>query len=265
MFGLALLAAVPVQDGSRLVRLEPVFSHSVLAPGEVGRAGVRLKVESGWHIYWVNPGETGLPTEVSWPRHPDLRLGSLIYPFPKVLASQGLTAFGYEGEAVLLSRVQAAAGTGTTGKALGRAKVRWLVCREACLPGSGTVDFAIRKGPRSAPTEAAGLLRGLDLAFQSRLPGGAAATRQGSLILLAAKPGAWAQGEGDAEFIPGPDQAAAYAPRQRVQARQGTVTLSLPLNEFSPRRPGEVSGVLVLTFSGGTRRFVVPATPIPNP
>lgn len=265
MFGLAVMAAVPLQDGSQLVRLEPLVSHTVLAPGEVGRVGVRLRVEPGWHIYWINPGETGLPTEVAWPRHPELRVGSLIYPFPQVLASQGLTAFGYEGEAVVLSRVQATPGAVRGGKPLGRTKVSWLVCKEACLPGSGTVDIALRKGPRSVPAPEAGLLRGLDQAYQSRVPGGVRALRQGSAIRIEAKPGPWAQGDGEAEFIPGPDQAAAYAPRQKVQSRQGSVSLSLPLNEFSPRGAERLSGVLVLTFSGGTRRFAIPATPIQNP
>ncbi|TVQ70845.1 MAG: hypothetical protein EA363_07065, partial [Balneolaceae bacterium] len=34
--------------------------------------GVDMKIKEGWHIYWRNPGDSGLPTTISWNAHPDL-------------------------------------------------------------------------------------------------------------------------------------------------------------------------------------------------
>ena len=28
--------------------------------------GIKFDIEPGWHIYWKNPGDSGLPAEVEW-------------------------------------------------------------------------------------------------------------------------------------------------------------------------------------------------------
>ena len=33
-------------------------------PGDTVLAGVRLRMAEGWHTYWQNAGESGIPTEI---------------------------------------------------------------------------------------------------------------------------------------------------------------------------------------------------------
>ena len=35
-------------------------------PGDTVVVGVQLKMESGWHTYWKNPGAAGQATEIKW-------------------------------------------------------------------------------------------------------------------------------------------------------------------------------------------------------
>ena len=28
--------------------------------------GIKFEIEPGWHIYWKNPGDSGLPAEIEW-------------------------------------------------------------------------------------------------------------------------------------------------------------------------------------------------------
>ena len=35
-------------------------------PGETIFAGVRLRMDKGWHTYWRNGGDAGKPTEIEW-------------------------------------------------------------------------------------------------------------------------------------------------------------------------------------------------------
>ncbi len=35
-------------------------------PGQPFRLGLRFRLSPGWHIYWRNPGDSGLPPEISF-------------------------------------------------------------------------------------------------------------------------------------------------------------------------------------------------------
>src|SRR5271156_6212150 len=37
-----------------------------IVPGRPLQVALRQKIESGWHTYWSNPGESGLPTTIDW-------------------------------------------------------------------------------------------------------------------------------------------------------------------------------------------------------
>jgi DsbC/DsbD-like thiol-disulfide interchange protein len=35
-------------------------------PGRPLRLALRQQIEAGWHTYWLNPGDSGLPTTIEW-------------------------------------------------------------------------------------------------------------------------------------------------------------------------------------------------------
>ncbi|MCH8241155.1 MAG: thiol:disulfide interchange protein, partial [Planctomycetes bacterium] len=43
-----------------------VSSVEALVPGQPFEVGIRFKLSPGWHIYWQNSGDSGLPPRVEW-------------------------------------------------------------------------------------------------------------------------------------------------------------------------------------------------------
>jgi len=65
LFGRAsIVVAEPVQTGH--VTAELVAEQDALVPGTTATVALRLAIEPGWHTYWRNPGESGLPTTLGW-------------------------------------------------------------------------------------------------------------------------------------------------------------------------------------------------------
>ena len=104
--------------------------------------GLRFQLDPGWHIYWTNPGDSGEPPKVTWHLPSGFQAGDLQFPAPHRIADHGLTDYGYEGEAVLLSKLTVPAG-GTSNKLEIAADVRYLVCREVCIPAKDHVSLNV--------------------------------------------------------------------------------------------------------------------------
>ena len=119
------------QDGSILVRPSLfVTSTDLTDPFDVG---LRFEIEPEWYLYWINPGDAGLPLEVKWNLPEGWMAGPLRFPTPEKIVKGGVTAFGYHNELVVLCRITPR--QGPRSHAALRADLDWLVCRESCLPG----------------------------------------------------------------------------------------------------------------------------------
>src|SRR5690348_10532191 len=144
---------------------KPQHAHIslVAAPHNSGShwIGLRFQLDPGWHIYWINPGDSGEPPKVTWHLPSGFQAGDLQFPAPHRIADHGLTDFGYESEALLLSKLTVPADA-TSNKPEIAADVRYLVCREVCVPAKDHVSlsFTDRKAGNASLLEAA----------QARLP-----------------------------------------------------------------------------------------------
>ncbi|MCK6507716.1 hypothetical protein L6R53_30845 [Myxococcota bacterium] len=134
-----------------LVTATLLSSHAAVSPGQELWLGLRLEVAPGWHVYWDNPGDSGLPTTVEVAA-PGLRVGPVRWPAPALLAAPGgLWNQGYEGEVTLLLPAwveDEAQELQVTGEA------RWLACRaDQCIPGQAALALRLPAGA-AAPTGA---------------------------------------------------------------------------------------------------------------
>ena len=48
------------------VRAELLADVAAVKPGEPFWVGLRQTIRPKWHTYWKNPGDSGLPTEITW-------------------------------------------------------------------------------------------------------------------------------------------------------------------------------------------------------
>ena len=122
-----------------------VVNKSDLAQADATARGLRLALDPGWHTYWRDPGDAGLPTTLQFTLPPGVHVGALQWPKPRVFKAAGdLTCYGYEGKALLLAAITVDPGYSAESLAL-RAKATWLVCKDICQPGKADVILVLHR------------------------------------------------------------------------------------------------------------------------
>jgi thiol:disulfide interchange protein/DsbC/DsbD-like thiol-disulfide interchange protein len=159
----ASLSAAGAQGLSQGLRTPPdlVRSSLVAESTSVGGAqpftlAVRMQVKPGWHVYWRNPGDSGLPPEVTWTLPAGFNAGAIRWPAPDRIPIATLMNYGYEGEVVLLVPVTPPPSLDPADPVRIRAKLTYLVCETECVPGSADLALTLPVGePRPDPEQAA--------------------------------------------------------------------------------------------------------------
>jgi len=130
-----LAAAEPAQVSARLV----TDAHR-LEPGGSLVLGVLLEMAPGWHVYWKNPGDSGLATDVQLGMPPGFSAGPVRWPLPIEFAQPGdLTGYGYEDWVLLASEVRVPDRL-PQGSLRVTASVSWLACKDVCVLGSAELE-----------------------------------------------------------------------------------------------------------------------------
>ncbi|MGA3345155.1 MAG: thioredoxin family protein [Terracidiphilus sp.] len=140
--GLPAWAASSSADAPH-VHVQLVFRKAELHPGGGDHGGIYFKLEPGWHVYWKNPGDAGLPPHIQWTLPEGVTAGPLQFTAPKRLPLGPLMDFGYEDEVLYPFRLELARSV-KPGTVVLHAKVDWLVCRASCIPGKAELEITQR-------------------------------------------------------------------------------------------------------------------------
>ena len=103
-------------------------------------AGVTFTIPEHWHIYWQNPGDSGIPTTLAWTLPAGFSAGEIAWPAPQRLETSGLVSYGYSDRVTLPVPIHAAP-DGLHGDLAVTAK--WLVCRDICVPESAQLTATL--------------------------------------------------------------------------------------------------------------------------
>lgn len=114
--------------------LELVAENQWIAAGHPLNLGLHFQLEKGWHIYWINPGDSGEPPRVKWQLPAGLTAGAMEWPAPRRLGTSNIVDFGYEDAVTLVVPLRAASSLPAEQPARLGAEVTVLVCREMCIP-----------------------------------------------------------------------------------------------------------------------------------
>ncbi len=135
-----------------LVKAESLASVSTIKPGEPFKVGVRFKIEPHWHIYWINPGESGQATTVEWKFPEGYRVSRLEYPVPVNFPQPGdVKGYGYLDEVMLMATVTPPAGAKPGAEVPFTIKANWLVCSDVCIPGKAAMSGKLTVGDAATP------------------------------------------------------------------------------------------------------------------
>ena len=141
LFALMLWPALAEARG-----IEPQLVAEGPAPagGEVELA-IRMIPATGWHGYWRNPGDAGLPMDVKWQLPKGFVAGPLRYPVPGRLEIADLMNYVYERDYAVLVRLKVPADA--TGTIPIRADAHWLACTDKiCVPEQGELALDLPVG-----------------------------------------------------------------------------------------------------------------------
>ncbi|RYZ63482.1 MAG: protein-disulfide reductase, partial [Proteobacteria bacterium] len=110
-----------------------ISEREAVSPGEMMKLGIYFQIKPEWHIYWKNPGDSGLPPRVEMSSDPEgSEFSDLIFPRPERIPFKTQMNFGYEREALLFIdwKVPESATPGSSITV--DAKLKWLICKEEC-------------------------------------------------------------------------------------------------------------------------------------
>lgn len=120
-----------------------ISGGAAIQPGQPTTVGVRIALDAGWHTYWTNGGDAGLPMSVSWKLPRGVTAGPLQFPTPRLLPQGPLMSYGYEDQLIALVEITADAAAVRSGPIVLSAAADWLTCSNMCLPSSATASVAI--------------------------------------------------------------------------------------------------------------------------
>jgi thiol:disulfide interchange protein DsbD len=265
---LLLIAAVTARSAPTATAEQLMVQLAVppaqIYPGQRFLAGLYFKLEPGWHVYWLNAGDSGQPPSLKWHLPAAISAGALQFPAPRRLPLGPLMDYGYENEVLFPIPLQVGKdfSPGSSRISLS-ATVKWLVCREVCIPGSAELSVE-RAALNSAPavptaTQDARLLARFEHTVPAGLPAGNTAhiASDARHLVLSVTTG---RRERTAQFFPADQNLVANAAPQIARPLPDGVQLTMVKDENLIVAPKELRGVIVLDAD---RAYEIRATPGP--
>ena len=260
--------AEPVQADH--VSVELIAENTSFAPGGENWVGLRIAPEQGWHVYWRNPGDTGLPTSLSWILPTGIEAGDPQWPYPQLEVTGDIVNYGYERETLLPVALKIPADFSAATTLNLQAKARWLVCKDICIPGSADLSLAWPATAAGQVPQADPHWRELFASARAALPQPAPAdwklqfaAHGGDFSLSVA--GAQFSADGGIAFFPYSNTLVRHSAPQRVANRlqqgQSTLRLSQALSTNFVKAPSEVEGVLVVHDGDAVKAWEIRAKP----
>jgi thiol:disulfide interchange protein DsbD len=196
--------------------------------------GVELRIQTGWHVYWKNPGDAGSPPVVAWTLPAGWHAGAIAWPVPQRIEVPPLTGFGYENRVVLPVLLTTSASAGVV-----RGRAEWVVCKLECVSeqdsvmlklgdaASADVALSIAALPVDIPTGFAARVFGADSGF-------ALAARTGQRIDLAS-----------VDFFPADAGTLEHSAKIEPALNDGVLTIRMVRSRYATRTPDRLRGLLV--------------------
>ncbi len=233
--------------------------------------GLRMQMDPQWHVYWKNPGDSGLPPTIKWELPSFLEAGPIEWPSPQKISQPPLMSYGYENDLFLLIPINVSASIPADSPAMIKANVDWLACQVQCIPGKAELSLQLpvkNSIPvKNSPAEE------LFAANRQKLPQKAvgwqiAAEDDGREVQLKLVPPQNQQEQKEYYFFPERSDLFEHAQEQTLKKTGKGDILSLPRSSLVTGTIQEVSGVLVYREESqghGLEKAIALTVPVKTP
>lgn len=112
-------------------------------PGTPLKIGIHLVMQPGWHVYWKNPGDSGLPVSIQWALPEGFTAGEPQWPYPERLEVPPLMTYIFERDFFLPVTITPGQNLQDGADVPVKARLDWLVCAKECIPGHADVAVTL--------------------------------------------------------------------------------------------------------------------------
>ena len=228
-----------------------------IAPGGAVALAFAQELEQGWHVYWKNQGDSGLPLEFIWTLPDGASAGPIDYPTPERIPIGPLVNFGHEGAPIFLTSV-----TAPSDAAIGSAleiglEATWLICADICVPETGRFSLSL---PVVASPAATASARSLFAAARAAMPtafeGAASFSARGDRLTLELASSPKAAG---AYFFPDLEGVSDPAAPQRFERTGDGARLTIKGGPSLAALGDRLNGVVIFDQSGVGKGYAIAA------
>ena len=258
LFSFVLMIAGPVWSDPETgpvqrdhIEVELVAEVSSVNPGGEFRVGFRMLPDEGWHTYWRNPGDSGLPIALDWSAPEGSTVSDIAWPYPDALPIGHLLNYGYEGEHLLPVTVSAPADLQPGDTLRLDLRADWLVCEIECIPGDAhlRLELPVRSGPPTPQTEFAHLFAWADQRRPQAVDWPVRFNTESRQLSVQIDAPAGLPAEGW-QFFPANENLVDHAAEAFIVVDHGRVQISQRLSTFFTGAPEQLKFVLVHLDSG---------------
>ena len=136
-------AAPPARKPSPRVRVELVSPQRGIEAGGSIWVGLRQRIARGWHTYWINPGDSGEPTSITWTLPDGFHADGIAWPRPERIPVGPVMSYGYTDDVTLPVLLHAPSGLTPGTRVTLRAHASWLVCEKICIPEEASLELVL--------------------------------------------------------------------------------------------------------------------------
>lgn len=246
-----------------------VFERAAATPGDTFLGALKLDLAEGWHVYWRNPGDSGLPPTATWTPSPGVTVGDFRFPAPHAIPLATLMNYGYEHQVVLPFQIQIAADAKPGTEVPIGGKIEYLICADICIPEDIELATTLRLAGSPEPdNDGSTIIAGVLPRIPVTMTGKATVERTGTGFRLAVADPGVASSLGAAKnirFFPdGPELS--NPAQQLVKTGPEGLSIELTASDFAKAGDQNLAGIVVVTDDAGAQHaWEVAATPGPAP
>ena len=184
MFLLSVLAAGDDPKPRPRVQFEAAATVASVAAGSTFEVVCTLTVPPKWHIYWKDPGSSGMATRVRVQAPPGFKVGRVRYPAPVTMHDPAGPVNALDGHVRCAVPLTAPMTLPVSGEVVIEVEADWLVCQKACFLGDGKATLRVPVTAQPGPaTAAAAWATALPRPIQER-PGTTVTMLQGPVLRI---------------------------------------------------------------------------------
>ncbi len=247
--------------GSEYADLRLITDYTHVEPGQTFMAGLHIELADGWHTYWINPGDSGIPVMIGWLESDLFSKGDIKWPYPSPFREEYLTTFGYKDETLLMVPVTVSKDA-ELGNYVLEASIQFLVCEKICLPGFADVSTQVFVAQENQPSSYVSIFE----TFSNKLPvsssGLTASFEQTdrNVSLEISDSGDILSSVDSFMFYASEENILESTSNQDAEVLADRLIFSFQSSRYNPNPIEVINGVLVVTQNRVTKAYQVQAT-----